>query len=448
MTLDHAVTERYLARLGRMRGPVSDTELSLAYTGGKYASRPVFFPAAAIHRLCRDLEVLRGALFRLPELLFGGDLAAFAAANGMDKVQTRAIERASAGVPDVRTSMGRADLYVDQSGFRVLEFNLGSTIGYDSGDIGRGFLEDPEFSRFAAEEGLQHIDTLTEQVRTFRQEMGLAPDDRPFIAHVEWPKYYEKCVPYMDALCKRWQGHGLDVRPCHIGQLERRDGRLWLEDRPVDIVYRQFMMEDLVDDNAAELLEPLLGAVESGEVRMFTSLESELYGSKASLAMLSNRAHRDLFSETELDVIDRLLPWTCSLTAKPGILPDGTEGSLLDYAVANQAELVLKPTLLHGGHGVVPGWSSKVTPETWREMLVDALDGPYVLQSRIHPVPELFGEPDGGFQPWIVAWGVVTMASGYAGVMTRCARVGSGVEVLNFGSGVLVGSGFPVGPDA
>jgi hypothetical protein len=250
----------------------------------------------------------------------------------------------------------------------------------------------------------------------------------------------------MNALCKRWEAHGLDASPCHIGQLERRDGRLWLENRPIDIVYRQFMMEDLAGDDAAGLLEPLLGAVESGEVGMFTSLESELYGSKASLAMLSSRAHRNLFSENELDVIDRLLPWTCPVTSEQVILPDGTEGSLLDYAKANQTELVLKPTLLHGGHGVVPGWSPEITPDAWCELVINALDGPYVLQSRIHPVPESFPAPDGGPEPWIVVWGVVTMASGYAGVMTRCARAGGGVEVLNLGSGALIGSGFQVGP--
>jgi hypothetical protein len=27
-----------------------------------------------------------------------------------------------------------------------------------------------------------------------------------------------------------------------------------------------------------------------------------------------------------------------------------------DYAMAEQQELILKPTLLHGGAGVVPGW--------------------------------------------------------------------------------------------
>lgn len=342
------------------------------------------------------------------------------------------------------TRMGRADVYTDRSGFRLLEFNMGGAIGFDSGDICRGFLEDPEFSRFASDEGLQYVDTLTEQVHTFRSEMDLAPADRPVIAHVEWPTYFAKNEPYMSAICKRWGDYGLEAYPCHVGQFERRDGRLWLGDRAIDIVYRQFLMDDLLDDKVDALLEPLLGALEDGEVRMFTSLESELYGSKASLAMLSNRAHRHLFSDDELDVIDRLLPWTSSVTPEV-VLEDGTEVSLLDHAMADQHELILKPTMLYGGRGVVPGWSPEVTPEEWRKLLLEAMDGPYVLQRRIHPIPESFPEPDGSSRPWIVSWGVVMMASGHGGFFTRCSPADQGKEVLNLFQGSLVGSGF-VGP--
>ncbi|MFI7013117.1 hypothetical protein [Streptomyces sp. NPDC050164] len=446
MPRDHALTERYLEKIGRVLGPVYDSEFTRIFTTGSYAPRPMFLSAEEVQQLTRDLDVLRGALYRLPHLLFDGDIAAFARANGMEKAQIRAIERSSAAVPSTLTGMGRADLYTDESGFRLMEFNMGSTIGWDSGDICRGILADPEFSRFAAEEGLQYVDTATEQVRTIRHETGLAPDARPVIALAEWPSNFPEMGAYLSALVNLWREHGLEAYQCHIGQLERRDGRLWLEDRPIDIVYRQFMIEDLLDDNADALLEPLLGALEDGEVHMFTSLESELYGSKASLAMLSDRTHRHLFSDEELDVIDRLLPWTSSVTSGRVILEDGTEGSLMDHAVAHQQELILKPALLHGGQGVVPGWSSKVTPEEWRRLLLEAMDGPYVLQKRIHAIPELFPDPDGGVRPWIVTWGVIMMASGYGGLMNRCAPADGDIEVLNLFLGALIGSGFHVGP--
>lgn len=54
---------------------------------------------------------------------------------------------------------------------------------------------------------------------------------------------------------------------------------------------------------------------------------------------------------------------------------------------------MLKPTLLHGGNGVVPGWT--VGPDEWRSRLTGALDGPYVMQERIRPVPEVFPADEG-----------------------------------------------------
>lgn len=448
MSRDHALTDRYLERIGRVLEPADPGEFTRVFTCDAYAPRPVLLSAPEIERLTRDLEVLRGALHSLPRLLFGGDIAAFAAANGMRKAQIRAIERSSAAVPDTATSMARADLYADRSGFRLMEFNMGSTIGWDGGDICRGILADPEFSRFAAEEGLRFVDTAAEQVRTIRRETGLAPDARPFVALTEWPSNLEEMGAYLGALVDLWKAHGIEARPCHVGQLVRRDGRLWLDDRPVDVVYRYFMMEDLLDDAADALLEPLLGALEAGEARMFTSLESELYGSKASLAMLSDRAHRRLFSAEQLDVIDRLLPWTCPVTSGNVVLEDGSEVPLLEHALERQHELILKPTLLHGGQGVVPGWSSEITAQDWRTLLLDAVDGPYVLQRRIHPVPEPFPDRDGGVSPWVVNWGIILMSCGYGGLLTRCAPAEGDIEVLNLGRGALLGSGFHAAPPA
>lgn len=446
MPREHALTERYLERFGRVMRPVQESEFIRLLTGGNHALRPVFLAADEIQQLTRDLEVLRAALYSLPHRLFDGDIASFARANGMEKSQIRAIERSAAAAAGPPTSMGRADLYLDRSGFRVMEFNLGSTVGFEGGEACRGLLADPEFSRFVAEEELGYIDTVAEQIRTIRQETGLEPDARPVVALTEWPSNYEEMEGYFNVLINVWAERGLEAYPCHVAQLERRDGRLWLGERPVDVVYRQFMIEDLLDEDTDALLEPLLGALEAGEVRIFTPIDSELYGSKAALAMLSDRRNRHLFSDEERDVIDRLLPWTSSVTSENIVLEDGTETPLLDYAVARQQELILKPMLLHGGQGVVPGWASEITPEEWRKLLHEALDGPYVVQRRVHPEPELFPDSEGGLNPWIVNWGVLLMASGYGGLLTRCAPADGDITVLNLDRGVLLGSGFHSGP--
>ena len=67
---------------------------------------------------------------------------------------------------------------------------------------------------------------------------------------------------------------------------------------------------------------------------------------------------------------------------------DGTAVDMLSYAEAAQSDLVLKPTLMHGGIGVVPGWTT--SESQWRERLSAAVGGPFVLQRRVRPAPEDF----------------------------------------------------------
>jgi len=131
----------------------------------------------------------------------------------------------------------------------------------------------------------------------------------------------------------------------------------------------------------------------------------------------------------------------------PVTLEDGRRVDLLDYALKHQRDLALKPTLLHGGEGVLLGWRADVSAELWEEHIRGAMDGPYVIQRRIRPVPELFPGEDGKPVPWIVTWGVFTGVNGYAGVFARATTVESNVEVINLDSGAYAGSCMFVKPE-
>ena len=44
-----------------------------------------------------------------------------------------------------------------------------------------------------------------------------------------------------------WRELGLDAHACHVGQLQVRGGRVWLDGRPVDIIAWMFMIEYLTE---------------------------------------------------------------------------------------------------------------------------------------------------------------------------------------------------------
>jgi hypothetical protein len=436
----NALTEQFLKAVP---GPVPvdpQSELLRIFYQGALLSRPLFIEADERRRLLADLDVLRSALISLPDRLFDGDLAAFARALGMNDDQVSCVLRAR-GTSVTRLS--RSDLYADEDGFRLLEYNMGSALGgADAVDINRGLLNDPRMKEFVEEHDLDHVDTLRAHLDTIRLECGIEPGARPVVAITDWPESYESLAPYMRAVAGRWSTLGVDAHACHIGELEARDGGVWLGEHRVDIVNRLFMLEDVASaPNAVALMDPVLDAAERGEVKIFTPMDAELFGCKAALAMLSDEANRHLFDEQELAALDRIVPWTRTVREGEVTLEDGSRADLLAYAVEHQEDLVLKATLGHGGKAVVLGWQEGLTSEEWAARLRDAVDGPYVLQRRIRPVPEYCAEEDGTLTPWTAVWGVFTTAT-HGGAVIRATRGASGVGVINLGTGASVGSVF------
>jgi hypothetical protein len=158
-------------------------------------SRPVFLGEDEHRELLNDLSTIHDAIVALPHRLFGGDLARFARAVGMSEVQIEVIMRSHRDVP-VRLS--RADLCMDESGFRLLELNMGSTMGgFANGFLNEGMLGHPFVKQFVTEHGLGCIDTVAELAHPIRTECNLAEGFRPMMAMVDWPDSYPTLEPQL-----------------------------------------------------------------------------------------------------------------------------------------------------------------------------------------------------------------------------------------------------------
>ncbi|MER7847746.1 hypothetical protein ABTZ03_27820 [Kitasatospora sp. NPDC096077] len=440
------LTERYLAELSESTATATellgraqhDALLGIDFEN-RFLARPLFLGHQEHEQLMADLDTLHAALFSLPDRLFDGDLGAFARAVGMTETQIEVILR-SQGAAAVR--LARTDLCVDDSGFKVVEVNMTSSLGgLGNGVMARALLEHPLLADFAARHGLGFADTAAELLHTMYAATGFDPRSRPVIAVADWPSsYLTGWAAFLEEFCALLRTLGADAHPCHIGQLDYRDGRVWLGDRAVDIIHRIFLAEDLLESpEAPALMDQVVRAAAADQVKLFVPLDAELYASKTTLAMLSDENNRHLFSAEELAAFDRVLPWT--RTVRPGTvtLENGHRVELLEYARADRHDLVLKPTVLHGGSGVILG--GDVTEESWAAHLDAALDKPYVVQRRIRPVTELFPDENGQLEPWLTAWGVFTMARGFAGIMARGTRLDANVGVVNITNGAHAGTG-------
>jgi hypothetical protein len=332
-------------------------------------------------------------------------------------------------------------MYPDAHGLRLLEYNMGSGVaGSDCVEICRAMLRYPLLREFARTHRLSYPDTMAEQIRLIFTESGFKPDSYPMVAVIDWPSHFERIGGFLHKISRRWRDSmGLDAHAGHIGQLKMRNGRVWLRGRPVDIIFRIFLSENLLDPGGPGLMFPVLDAVARGEVAMFTPIDGELYGSKAPLAMLSDQANRHLFSTAQLAALDRVLPWTRMMRPGPVTLEDGSTVDLMEYALGHPGDLVLKPALLHGGTGVVPGWDPDTTEQAWRDSLNQAMGGPYVLQRRIRTIPEMCPGKAGELVPWDITWGVFPSEAGFAGVYSRAFRLNTGHVVARIGTHIHIG---------
>ncbi|MFF3822908.1 hypothetical protein ACFYXN_03500 [Streptomyces griseus] len=436
-----------LARNGSAGRPTAaaleSATLRLAYQD-RFLNGPAFLGGSELRTLVGDLHTVYGLLRSLPERGFGGSVTALAAAVGLEPSQAALITRSA------RTGsllpLGRADLYHDGSGFKLLEFNITSALGgFENADINRAMLAYPPLDAFVTRHRLRYEDTLGHMVRTMYAECAAnIPAGRaPVVAVVDTVENFAVVGPRLRVFAEKLADFGVEGIACDLGEITYPNGRATVAGRTVDVVFRYFLPEDLTDPVAAAQLEPLLTAVERGGLGLFSRLDAELYGNKGTLAMLSDEEHRDRYDAAELACLDRILPWTRYVRPR-ATDPGGSRVDLLSHARGHQHELILKPTLLHGGNGIIAGWT--VDPAEWESRVASAMDGPFVLQRRVRPTAEPFPDGAGGVRELFLNWGLYLSArgteeDGYAGGFVR-GSADPAVGVVSMGSGATVGCVF------
>jgi len=316
-----------------------------------------------------------------------------------------------------------------------MEFNMSAALGgIDTVGLMRTMLAQPFMAQFAAEHNLGYVDTYIEVAETLRAECGFPAGTTPFVAFCDWPASFAQIEPELRKNAAALTRLGMESIACHLGQLRVDDNYdVWLGEQHVDVIYRVFLMEDLLDPAGPGLIEPVLSAAERGKVRIFSPMDAELYGSKGALALLSDEANRQLFGPAELDCLDRLLPWTRMIRPGP-VTVDGRSVPLEEYAISAQQELILKPVMLHGGAGVVPGWQTE--PAEWAALVTEEMGRQSVLQRRIYPHLELFPS-DAGMVEYLLVWGAFLGTRGYAGMYLRGRPAENASAVLNVATGAI-----------
>jgi len=164
-----------------------------------------------------------------------------------------------------------------------------------------------------------------------------------------------------------------DPRNC-----EYRDGKLWVKEAPVDLIYKRVLISELIDTCGLE--HDVVRAVRDRAVCLVDGFRCKILHKKESLAVLSDEANADTFLPDEVEAIHDCIPWT-RVVRERRTTHGGEPIDLVPWMLANRERLVLKPNDEYGGKGITLGWT--VDGSEWERAVQDALAQPFIVQEKV-----------------------------------------------------------------
>ncbi len=227
---------------------------------------------------------------------------------------------------------------------------------------------------------------------------------------------FTRMIPYFKA-------QGVEAVVGDPRELEYSKGDLFLKGSPIDLVYRDFQLEEVVSIKAHG------GSVEGIEAAFAQNrVVSTVFGEfdhKSLCELLTNPAFAGYFTPLELRAAKRRFPWTRLMVERRTADPDGQEVDLLPAVRSLRERLVLKPNRGYGGEGVIVG--EEATVSRWEEALNHAMETPgaWVAQEKVPiakaPIIVLKGSGRPKLEEQYVTLSVTATSKGVAFV-GRCSR--------------------------
>jgi hypothetical protein len=203
------------------------------------------------------------------------------------------------------------------------------------------------------------------------------------------PKYAASGPDEQEALARYYHDRfGLQVFHADVLELTPRGEEVCYEDTPLDLVYRDYSVSDLLTLERAGLdLRPIRMLFRQN--RVISSVAAELDQKSCWEVLTDPEITSRHFNADERHVFQRHILWTRLLCERKTHLPDGRPGELMPFVRREQERLVLKPNRGYGGEGVLIG--PLVSGQEWEAALERAVNDQerWVVQQLVSlPVSE------------------------------------------------------------
>jgi hypothetical protein len=349
-----------------------------------------------------------------------------------DRVGLLPEERELVGVdPGYRSSSPtcRLDSFITPAAYQFVELNAETPAGIAyAEELVDIFLGLPLMEKFQERYRLRRFrarDRLLETLVSCYREAG-GKEAHPTIAIVDYEDVPTRMEHHLFREFFESKGHPAMV--CDPRHLTYEDGRLRHDGRPIDIVYKRLLVNELLEKVSE--LGAFLQAARDRAITLVNPFRCKPIHKKAIFAVLTDEEMLPLFTEEERAAIAAHVPWTRQVR-EGHTLFRGQSVDLPAFVRGNREHLVMKPNDEYGGKGVFIGW--EMTDSEWDAALAQALEAPYVVQWRVELLRQSFPElaPDLRFRDLVVDLDPFVFQGEVEGFLTRL----SGTSLANVTSG-------------
>ena len=345
------------------------------------------------------------------------------------------LARMDPGYPTASTA-SRVDAFLLPDSLHFAEYNAESPAGPGyTQRLCELFDAMPAMSRFRASMRTRYHRTiealLDALVASYREWGGRASP--PTMAIVDWrtvPTWTE-----FEILAEAFGAAGVPTIVCDPADLAFDGRTLAAEGRPVDLVYRRVLINDILA--RPDECEALVRAYEARAACVANTFRCKIAHKKAFFAVLTDERHAALFTGAEHALIRATVPWT-RVVADRETTRGGRRVGLLEAVLQERERLVIKPNDEYGGKGVQLGW--EMTGAAWGLALDAALADPpgsWIVQERIPVRREVFPQFDAtgtvAMREMLVDVAPYLFRGRMAGYLTRLS--GTGLANVTSGGG-------------
>lgn len=313
--------------------------------------------------------------------------------------------------------LARADLVYYEGTWKLLELNIGSTVG------GMFYSSLPRLSGFTqTTDALEAWATNTQRIFGINGPTAIVEDSR-------YVSYVQRAFP---ACCKALSARtGNRVVICSHSELRWDGSSLSTREGEIEFLYRLFVPSDVLA--AKKEYEAILDAMSHKRVKCPMGPKYNLINNKGMLAYLWSKYDRGELAGEEARIVRDLVTPTWWL-----------DDFDLQSLISSRSDYIVKPSQGSCGIGILNGLDHSI--EEWKHLMDEVLHSSsaktYVVQPYLPPESAnvVLAGTDGSLENRMcdLVWGIYVYDQSYIGGFIRAQQANSG-SIINYAQGAVTG---------